>query len=125
MDCSQRLPAAFTNLFMAVLSRWGKEKETVDPTAYRAWFDRYVAFAGHAEQPKIESSFLGEAIYLAAGWWTESDDHRKKHLGRRLRDHLNEDDIESNTVFPYDLQRFYFLRELASRTDIRSGRRGA
>lgn len=115
----------FTNVFMAVLSRWGKENENVDPTAYRAWFDRYSVFANRAEQPKIESSFLAEAVYLAAGWWTESDNHRKKRWGRRLRDHLNEDDIGSNTVFPYDLQRFYFLRELASRTDIRAGRQGA
>lgn len=116
----------FTNLFMAVLSRWGKEKETVDPTGYRAWFDRYNVFARRSEQPKIESSFLAEAIYMTAGWWTESDDHKKKHWRRRLRDHLMDDDeIENNTVFPYDLQRFYFLRELASRTDIRAGRQGA
>ena len=112
----------FTNLFMAVLSRWGKEKETVDPTEYRTWFDRYGVFANVAEEPRIESSFLAEAVYLAAGWWTESDDRRKKHWGRRLRDHLNEDEIDSNTVFPYDLQRFYFLGGLPIRTDIRAGR---
>ena len=115
----------FTNLFMAVLCRWGKEQETVDPTEYRAWFNRYGVFAGLAEEPNIEPSFVGEAIRLAAGWWTESDDRRKKQWGRELRAHLNDDQIESNTVFPYDLQRFYFLRGLASRTDFRAGRQGA
>lgn len=115
----------FTNLFMAVLSRCGREEETVDPTEYSARFHRYEVFVGLDEEPNSAPSFVGKAIYLAAGWWTESDDHRKKRWERELGYHLDDDKIESNTVFPYDSLRFRFLRELASKTDIRAGRQGA
>jgi hypothetical protein len=78
------------------------------------------------DHPRIEPSFLGEAVYPAAGWWTEGGERMKKQWARQLREHLNEDAIDSNMEFPYDRQRFYFLRELIGTSAvIRAGGRGA
>jgi hypothetical protein len=104
-----------TNLFMTVFLRWGKEQEPLEAAELSSEFDRHRQNLDSPEEPKIDVSFLIQAVYLSAAWWITSNEQEKGKWRRKLREHLTDANIEKNSVFPYDRRRFQFLRDIASR----------
>jgi len=104
-----------TNLFMTALLRWGKAEETLDPSHYQDIMNRFrVNMASSQEKPQVVESFLVRLIFMVTDWWLEFDDIEKRKKRRDIHKFMNQKDIKSKCVFPYDENRFNFLLGLTA-----------
>ncbi|MGH8488810.1 MAG: hypothetical protein ACREXS_08110 [Gammaproteobacteria bacterium] len=101
------------NLFMTLLLRSGKQREPIEPGHFREAFRRLENNINSEEKPRIALTYLVNCVYLAAGWWTETNPKARRKARRDLQQQVTRIASEANQVFPYDLKRFEFLRSLS------------
>jgi hypothetical protein len=99
-------------LFMTLFLRWKNGEMPLGGTSMRHYFERLRNNKKSDSKPKISIPFQVQAICLAAGWWTSDNDSEKIEYRRKLSVHLNETNIKTKSVFPYDEKRFKFLRDM-------------
>ncbi|MBF0371294.1 MAG: hypothetical protein HQL52_17740 [Magnetococcales bacterium] len=107
-----------TNLFMTIFLRVGHNGESLTPSDYNHYFERFQAniTIGNDSSSKhaIRLSYLVKVIFDTADIWMHADRPDSKRKLRNLKNSaLTEYYIPNNKVLPYDVERFRFLLHFA------------
>ena len=97
------------NLFMVVLLQGDRTQPF--PQALEPYFERFkLSIESKVDEEPIPRTFFDDTVYLVTCWWKETEFTEKKKLRSKVQSKLRDEEIERNTVIPYDKSRFRYLR---------------
>jgi hypothetical protein len=102
-----------TNLFMVILLNANRERAF--PQDLEPYFNRYkISVEGSDDEKPIPSTFFIDAVYRVTQWWKEQNPTERKRIKDDIQLYLRDEEIKRNTIMPYDVSRFTFLRNFVN-----------